>query len=385
MPCPASPVPSEKRCVAEGRGCRSASRLILPYEPPPGRGFFYEPESEKVREAFRQFLSGNQSYSALSKLLGVTPRGAHLILRNPIWTGWRIIDKKRDTSAAGKYASKNGRQADRRKIMRAPDDVIRIQVIHEPLITQADFDTVQNIMDRKQQRHWRSRPGYEHRFAYRGFLTCSECGEIIHTAFARRDYYVCAGRRRDHKCRTKYMAREQLEAILDDLFADHLLDPAFIAQCIGELRRRAEQDGSALRIKRLNSQINALRSKRDRVIELFIDGLISREERDGRLRAIDRDVQTAQNTLMRETPTTLDTQALVKALLPLAEWRHWSSEQKRKTLSTIVSDIRVADYKVASVGLNSALLWSNPRTQSGTSSISTEVSRTGRGSWRRPA
>jgi hypothetical protein len=49
-----------------------------------GKGFYYKPEAERVRGAFREFLAGKQSYVQLAKLVGVTPRGMHLIMRNPI-------------------------------------------------------------------------------------------------------------------------------------------------------------------------------------------------------------------------------------------------------------------------------------------------------------
>jgi DNA invertase Pin-like site-specific DNA recombinase len=79
------------------RGELAQGQIVLPLGVGYDRthGFYYKPEAEHVREAFRQFLAGNQSYSRLAKLVGVTPRGMHLILRNPIWTGWRVIDKKR--------------------------------------------------------------------------------------------------------------------------------------------------------------------------------------------------------------------------------------------------------------------------------------------------
>src|SRR3954468_12143982 len=96
------------------RGELGQSKVVLPWGVghDSSRGFFYKPEAERVREAYRQFLAGDQSYGRLAKLVGVTPRGMHLIMRNPIWTGWRVIDKKRDSSAAGRYANVNGRQAD---------------------------------------------------------------------------------------------------------------------------------------------------------------------------------------------------------------------------------------------------------------------------------
>ena len=357
------------------RGELAQGKIVLPwgvgYEQ--GRGFFYKSEAEKIREIFRQFLSGNQSYSQLAKLLGVTPRGMHVIMRNPIWTGWRVIDQKRDNSASGRYAGINGRQADRRKIARAADEIIRVKVIDQPLVSEADFLTVQQIMDLKEKKHWRSRSDYEHRFTYNGFLTCSECGEIIHTALARRDYYACKGRRTDHSCNTGYMGREKLEAILDGLFSQCLTTPAFLERCICELTRRPENDDSVARVQRLTTEIANSRQKRGRVIDSFLDGVLSREERDQRLAAIDRDIQIAQGMLMQERPSaSLGLGVLTEVLAPLAEWVFWDREQKRSLLAALVPDIRVADYKVESLGLNPTI-------------FSNEDSRRDTGSWPPPA
>jgi len=337
------------------RGELAQGKIVLPwgvgYEQ--GRGFFYKSEAEKVREIFRQFLSGNQSYSQLARLIGVTPRGVHVIMRNPIWTGWRIIDQKRDTSAAGRYVSINGRQADRRKIGRAADEIIRLKVIDQPLVSETDFLTVQKVMDLKEKKHWRSRTDYEHRFTYNGFLTCSECGETIHTALARRDYYACKGRRIDHACNTRYMRREKLEAILDGLFSHCLSTPEFLEGCIDELKRRSENDDSVNRVQRLTSEIASSSQKRDRVIDSFLDGVLSREERDQRLATIDRDIQIAHGMLMQERPSSpLDIGVLTEVLAPLTEWDFWDREQKRSLLAALVPDVRVADYKVESLGLN---------------------------------
>jgi DNA invertase Pin-like site-specific DNA recombinase len=353
------------------RGELAQSSNVLPfgvgYEE--GRGFYYEPKAELVREAFRQFLAGNQSYAKLAKMVGVTPRGMNIIMRNPIWTGWRVIDKKRDLSSAGKYAGFNGRQADRRKIDRAPEDVIRVQVIDEPLITQLDFETVQQIMDLKQQKHWRSQAGYEHRFTYNGFLTCSICGEVVHTALARNDYYACKGRRTAHSCQSKYMGRERLEEMLDGLFADRLTSPSFVEGCVDNLLKRTKQRDSAVEIQRLTAEVNLLRRKRERVIDGYIDGAFEGRERDRRLASIDDNIRVAQDGLNRragDTPPDLET--LIIAFAPLAEWEFWTRDQKRQVLATLVPDIRVADYKIDSLGLSPSL-FSNENTHTGMDSL----------------
>jgi hypothetical protein len=297
----------------------------------------------------------------------------HIIMRNPIWTGWRVIDKKRDVSASGRYASVNGRQADRRKVARDADEVIRVRVIDPPLIPEAEFLAVQQIMDLKQRKHWRCQPQIEHRFTYNGFLTCSICGEVVHTAYARADYYACKGRRTKHVCSTKYMAREKLEARLDALFASSLSSPMFLEQCVEGLRARHERSDARLHSQQLTSEISSLREKRNRVVDGFVEGVIDREERNRRLAAIEHDIEAASNILMRETlPLTVDIPALVGALAPLVEWEHWSRDQKRSVLAALVPDIRVANYKVESIGLPAGI-------------FSHESTQTDRDSWPRRA
>jgi DNA invertase Pin-like site-specific DNA recombinase len=344
------------------RGELAQSQIVLPWGVghDTARGFYYKPEAERVREAFRQFLAGNHSYGRLSKLVGVTPRGVHLIMRNPIWKGWRVIDKKRDTSASGRYSSINGRQTDRRKIARSPEEVIRVQVIAEPLISEEDFLTVQRIMDLKQARHWRTQPDVEHRFTYNGFLTCSVCGEVVHTAFARRDYYACKGRRGAHTCNTKYMAREKLESRLDHLFADRLTSPEFLECCIEELEKRQAHDDSAARVHRLAAEVTSLQEKRARVVDVFLDGAIGRDDRNLRLATIDRDIQATQGLLTHCNPAALiDLESLVEAFAALPEWEYWTREHKRSLLAAMVPDIRVADYEVVALGLDLTMFSNN--------------------------
>jgi DNA invertase Pin-like site-specific DNA recombinase len=135
------------------------SSITLPFGVGYDRGaerWYYTPESEKVREAVHRFLSGTTSCYSIGKALGIDPYNLRVIMRNPIYTGWRIIDKRRDPSAAAHKAGKHGRQADRPKISRAPEDVIRVQVVDKALINEGDFRRAQELMDFKKTRHWRS-------------------------------------------------------------------------------------------------------------------------------------------------------------------------------------------------------------------------------------
>lgn len=338
------------------------------------KGFFYKPEAQLVRGAALQFLAGNQNYNELAKTLGVTPRGMHLILRNPIWTGYRVIDKRRDPSPSGKYVRSDGRQADRRKIARPENEVIRVQVIAEPLLTEDQFQALQDAMDLKQRKHWRSDCDYVHRFTYNNFLTCSECDADVQTALARRDYYVCKGRRSAHSCQSQYMARVRLETVLDQMFADQLQSRSFLTACVKELLQRADRPEAVSDNQKMSKELDKLRGQRGRVVDLYIEGKIPQSESSRRLDKIDAAIRATEAALERCIPETrvVDVDHLVEIFAPLAEWEAWSREQKRQVLAVLAPDIRVANYSVESLGLNPAL-------------FSNKDTRTGRGSWPRPA
>src|SRR5690242_3412513 len=131
------------------KGELAQSRIVLPFGV--SYPWSYTADAERVREAFRLFLSGETSYSEVGRKVGIRMENLRNILRNPIYTGWRVIDKKRDMTLAGKYVTKDGRQGDRRKIARAPEEVIRVKVL-EPLVSASEFNQVQRILNLKRER-----------------------------------------------------------------------------------------------------------------------------------------------------------------------------------------------------------------------------------------
>jgi len=99
------------------------------------------------------------------------------------------------------------------------------------------------------------------------------------------------------------MERQRLEGLSDSLFRGRLTTPAFLQRCIDELKSQSEQNRSAIRIQDLTSEIETMQERRGRVVDTFIEGLISREERDRRLSVIDSSIDSAQERLIREVPS----------------------------------------------------------------------------------
>ncbi len=311
------------------------SRACLPYGVNYDGAWSYTPEAEKVREAFRMVLAGNSSYFSVARQLGFEPYNLRVILRNPIYTGWRVIDKKRDHSPNGKYATKNGRQGDRRKVQRAPEEVIRVKVL-EPLISESDFNRVQAILDRKKEKSWRHIEGFQHRFTYNGFLTC-RCGSTIYTKYRRDDYYICRDR-----CGAGYMRRDRLDPQLDLVFAKRLTSASFLKAQLKALKR----DNRTMDRERLVTQLETLASRRQRILDSYFEGVINPTERDTRLADIERERKITADLLARQSPTGFDVDRLARVFRAFISFDELKREQKRRILNTITPEIIVKDYSI---------------------------------------
>jgi hypothetical protein len=116
-----------------------------------GKGWYYNEDASKVLEAFRRFASGRTSYVQLARFLGCSEPGAKLSLKNRIYTGWYIIDRRCDPSLDAKVMRQGMKQGYRRKIARDPakDNIYRHTVLDPPLVLEELFDHVQHMVEAK--------------------------------------------------------------------------------------------------------------------------------------------------------------------------------------------------------------------------------------------
>lgn len=325
----------ESREEKRRKGELAQSRVALPFGVDNEKTrWWYTPDAERVKEAFRMVLNGETSYFEIGKKVGLNPQGIAYMLKNPIYSGWRVIDKKRDMSAAGKYHVPDGRQGDRKKIQRAPDEVIRVKVIDDPLVSEFDFALVQKILGMKKSFHWRTAPGYEQRFTYNGYLECV-CQSRIYSKKWRKDYYVCKGR-----CGVSGMQRERLDPFLDQMFAKRLTDERFLRK-LAKHKPRPQSN-----VEQVRKQLDALASKRERVLDAFFEGVISGIERDRRIVEIERETQVFNDLLRSHEPVRVDADQLWKQFKVFRQFDLLNRDQKRRILNVITPKIVAANYEI---------------------------------------
>lgn len=325
----------ESREEKRRNGELAQSRVVLPFGVDYDKGkWSYTPSAERVKEAFRLVLQGDTSYFSIGKQVAIEPHALAYMLKNRIYTGWRVIDKKRDMSPAGKYKTIDGRQGDRRKINRPDAEVIRVRVM-EPLISEADFNLVQKILGMKKSFHWRTTPGYEQRYTYNGYLTCT-CQSRVYSKHMRKDYYVCKNR-----CGVRQMRRETLDPFLDKVFAKRLTSATVLREISGAKRRPSAN------IDHLRRQVDSLDSKRDRILGTYYDGIISDSERNQKIAEVEREREVFVNLIAREEPAQqVDADLLARQFKVFKQFDLLDRDQKRRILNTITPEIVVANYQL---------------------------------------
>ena len=332
----------------------------------PKTGWFYTADAEKVRTAFRLFLSGETSYTLLSQKLHIPRTNVRFILENPIYTGWRVYREKRDPSAIGYVGRPGGRQGYRRKIERAPEEVIRVRVL-DAILSEGDFNRVQQIIGLKKEKHWRSYAEAPNRYTYNGFLTCGDCASLLYTHTAKDEFYVCKSRNtREARlraarglvpCSNSYMLRKKLEPKIDFLLGEKLREPEFLSRVVDEFNAGIKSSVNTADTERtlVNQKLANLEAKRRRILEAFFDGAIDKPERNSRIANIDSELSAFRKILLDSTPAVPEVRTEVdfeEILEPFAEWEFLERDDKRTLLATLCPEIRVERYVIKSLMLN---------------------------------
>lgn len=332
-----------------------------------GQRWFYTADAEKVREAFRLFLAGETSYTRISERLNIPRTNLRFIFRNPIYIGLRVYSEKRDPSPSAYVPRPDGRQGYRRKMKRSPNEIIRVRVL-DGLVSEEDFTRVQEMIELKRRKHWRSYAEKPARYTYNGFLTCGACGSLIYTHTSKYEFYQCKSlnpRERRKRalvglepCNNRYMLRKKLEPKLDQLFGEKLRDGDFLARVVDEYNENsaAKHKTAPSGEGALIAKVNALQERRRRVLEAFFDGVIAKEERERRMDKIDREIRTLQGLLIESTTQVRPPSPgeIRSALEPLVEWEFLERKDKRALLAVICPEITVFRYSVKSITLNLA-------------------------------
>lgn len=333
-------------------------------------GWTYTPEIELVRHVFRRFLGGEHSYTALGEETGLPRTTVRYVLTNEVYTGYRVYDERRDTTAQGKLPCGDHRKRKRRK-----ENIIRVRLRDssgtplEPIVSVEAFAQVQRVVEAHRASSARARARTEGAYVYRGTLFCT-CGELCYCYNAGRykngkpkRFYHCRTRaaRYGPPCGSRYMSVGRLEDVLDRRLSRVLSSKRILKRAI---RRHDEQLALSHEIaghtapdrKAIRRHISALEDRRRRVIDTFIDGHITKAERDRRMSALEAEAgryafleettAPVRPTMVGQATSRASAEDIIAGIVDIfADWRRLAFSEKEDILSVLSPRIIVANYE----------------------------------------
>lgn len=194
------------------------------------------------------------------------------ILNNPVYTG-KLVFRREETTGV---LAKSELYKVRRNV--EPDKQIVIENAHPALVSEADFNAVQELMKKKGKN--RSN-GKESLFAH--VAKCADCGTGMHFKPDRRNgAYVCGGyvKFTASYCSSHIIEEATLlQAVKDDL-RTLIKDNVKIENLYGlaEQKANALQSSYSKELKRVDREIADLQKRFDRLLNLHIEGNITTEQ-----------------------------------------------------------------------------------------------------------
>ena len=150
-----------------------------------------EPSPAEYKKRDTNYISQFQAHSrALWSAVAIGR-----ILRNPVYTGVLV---------QGKQTTPNYKV--KRRINRAENEWDVVYDTHEPIISKADFEIVNNLL----RQDTRTAPKQDVVYPLSGMIYCGDCGNnMVRTKSDRMYYYVCASSRKKNKTCTSHCIQEE--------------------------------------------------------------------------------------------------------------------------------------------------------------------------------
>ncbi len=155
---------------------------------------------------------------------------------------------------------------------------------HEPLVSKATFDRVQEVL------HGRLRPCMKkHFYAARGFLSCNLCGCMITATTSKgRKYYYCTNGKGNCDAHRKYLTEDKTNVLVSKLFELLDMDEEFIRLCADAFREEHESASTYedTRPEALQRELDTLILKESRLTDSMASGVLKMDLYEEKMREI---------------------------------------------------------------------------------------------------
>ncbi len=267
-----------------------------------------EQEAQVVRRIFHLYANEEMGIRRISKTLyeeGITSREGNPfnvltirhILENPKYKGWYCGNKSKTLD----YRSKRKVALDESEWVMYPDPSV-------PAIVSAELWDRANALYKLRSAQMRSHQRaaqFHNRYPYSGKILCQEHGTSFHrqvqkNAGGEREVWQCRVYRNRGRagCLAPQVRTEELNCVLAEVFRRLAPDQERIIETVMKVILRAPgQQRRQRETRRLEEEVTALESKKDRLLEMSMEGALSTAEFKARNDGFNRQIHQRQRQL----------------------------------------------------------------------------------------
>jgi site-specific DNA recombinase len=273
------------------------------------------------------------------------------ILKNRIYTGKLVWNKK--------HYDKNQKTKKHYKYVKnPPDKIIIAQGKHKPIITEEDFEKVQEIL--KNRRVERKRKASDYPLS--GILYCAKCNHKYlgissisnHRTGEKKRWYRCSGPQRSFiRCKNKAVKAEEIEpkvaALLDCLLRSKTLKSSRWTTVTGANFPSFEQI-SKDELEKLKNRLKINRQKQSKLADAYLENLLSDEVFKAKNESLRREEEELQKIIALQELREVERERSKDYLNRVEEFisgynpsqKELTLEQEKQVLGLLFKNIKIA-------------------------------------------
>ncbi|WP_342268180.1 recombinase family protein [Candidatus Tisiphia endosymbiont of Empis tessellata] len=243
-------------------------------------------------------------------------------------------------------------------VMRVLKTKKEYQHIYPPLISKELFDTCQRV-----RVNWNKKPFKygEKEYIFRGLIKCAVTGRVV-TAETKKKTYINGQTEEWIYLRTWdsnkpnrriYVKEEIILQEVEKVLATLHLDPNLLAEVITYIKSSAkiEQGFHKMRIGELHTEHTKIKTRMDRLTDLFLDGDISKEDHEGKRQQL---IQKREDIVREIENHDYADDKFSECLVNLVElasgaletFKGSTTEGKRKLMNLVFANLELKDGKL---------------------------------------
>ena len=287
------------------KGVVHGNNNIWGYEKQNGRLVIVEEEAELVRKIFTMYATENIGIRSISQHLSKI--GLNNKNGNPLTmsTVRRIITNPK---YKGYYCGNKSHKVDYRldtKVRKNKSEWVMYKDEENvpPIVTEELWEKANAILEeRSRKQSSADKTSYQNKYTYSGKIYCGEHGKpYYHDVYkypsGNKEIWRC---RSKHECNTPIIYTTEADEIVREIYSQFMLDrTGIIENLVSIYAKVANTSKSDEQLSRLTAQITTIKKKKDRLLDLSVDGRISNEEFEERNRSFNEEINALNHKIAK--------------------------------------------------------------------------------------